>query len=61
MRDIGTAIGLVLVLEGLMFAAWPGLARRAHEMAQRLGPWRIRLAGMLAVAAGVGVVAFVRL
>lgn len=60
MRDFVTALGLVLVIEGLAIAAWPGLVRRAYELTMRLGAWRLRLAGLAAVAAGVGVVALAR-
>lgn len=60
MRDIVTALGLVLIIEGLAIAAWPGLVRRVYEVTMRLGVWRMRLVGLVVVAIGFGLVAFVR-
>lgn len=47
------AIGLVLVVEGLLYALAPSLARHLAEAAASVPPGTLRLAGLAAVAAGV--------
>ncbi|WP_233352560.1 DUF2065 domain-containing protein [Glycocaulis alkaliphilus] len=54
------AIGLVLVVEGLLYALAPSLARRMAEAAASVPPGTLRLAGVGAVAAGVILVWFGR-
>jgi len=60
MDDLLVAFGLVMVLEGAMYALFPqqmiDMIRRLPEMSPRL----IRLAGLAAVATGWLVVKFVR-
>ncbi|MFQ5346147.1 MAG: DUF2065 domain-containing protein [Mariprofundus sp.] len=60
MGDLLVALGLVMVLEGAMYALFPqqmiDMIRRLPEMSPRA----IRLAGLAAVAVGWLVVKFVR-
>lgn len=48
-----TAIGLVLVLEGLLYAAAPEAMRAAMKKILESDPALLRRAGAIAVAAGV--------
>ncbi len=52
--------GVALVLEGLLCAAAPGAMKRVAAAARLAEPGQLRLAGLGAVAAGVGVVALAR-
>lgn len=56
MRDLGVALGLVLVIEGVMWAAFPALARRLLEAMAVAPEQQVRVVGVAAVAAGVAVV-----
>jgi hypothetical protein len=56
MTDLATAIGLVLVIEGLIWAALPGMAMRMLKAAAEMPPEGLRLAGAAAVAVGVLIV-----
>lgn len=60
MSDFVVAIGLVLVIEGLVFAAFPGAARRlaAHALESPEGP--LRIAGVVSAVLGIIVVWLVR-
>jgi uncharacterized protein YjeT (DUF2065 family) len=60
LADLVTALGLVLVIEGLVLALLPGAARRvvADLMTKPL-PW-LRLSGLASMAVGVIVVWLVR-
>ncbi len=60
MTDLATGVALVLVLEGLLWAVSPGAMKRAAEMALALADQQLRLAGLVAVAAGVVLVWLVR-
>lgn len=60
MRDVATALGLVLVIEGIAYAAWPNLLRRALEAEQALGRRRTQVMALAIAAAGVGVLALAR-
>lgn len=55
-----TALGLVLVIEGLALALAPSRIEEALALLAGLGPERRRTLGLIAVAAGVAVVALVR-
>jgi uncharacterized protein YjeT (DUF2065 family) len=60
MSDLAVALGLVLVIEGLLWALIPSLGRRLLEATAGAPESSVRLAGVLAVAAGVLIVWLVR-
>lgn len=60
MEDLGVAIGLVLVIEGLVWALAPRFGRRLLETASDTPEQSLRLAGTLAVAVGVLLVWLIR-
>jgi len=60
MDDFAVAIGLVLVIEGLLWALAPRLGRKLLEAASETPESSLRLAGSVAVAAGVLIVWMVR-
>ena len=60
MRDLAVALGLVLVIEGSLWALTPGLARKLLGAAETMPEGSLRVAGALAVAAGVLVIWLVR-
>lgn len=60
MDDLAVAIGLVLVIEGLLWALAPRLGRRLLEAASETPESSLRLAGAVAVATGVFIVWVVR-
>jgi uncharacterized protein len=60
MKDVATAIGLVLVLEGALYALFPDLMKRmAQQVTQSPGD-TLRIAGVVSAAIGVALVWFVR-
>ncbi len=60
MKDIIAALGLVLVIEGLIWAVSPNFGRRVLSAALEMSESSLRLAGAVAVALGVFVVWLVR-
>lgn len=58
--DLGVAFGLVLVIEGLLYALFPNVMRRAMAQLLAMPEGQIRIAALLSVALGVGVVWLVR-
>jgi len=56
MSDLLTALGLVLVIEGLLYALAPHVARRMMSAAQEMSDDQLRLGGVVAAIVGVGVV-----
>lgn len=60
MSDLLVAFGLVLVIEGLLWALAPNFGRRLLEAASEMPENSLRTAGAVAVAVGVGVVWLVR-
>ena len=56
MSDLAVAIGLVLVIEGLLWALAPDFGRRMLEAAAQMPETSLRTAGATAVAAGVLIV-----
>ena len=60
MVDLATAVALVLVLEGLLWAVSPRGMKRAAERALGLADEQLRLGGLVAVALGVLLVWLVR-
>lgn len=53
MRDFLTALALVLVIEGVLWALFPDGMKRAAAMALALDSGRLRAVGLLAAAIGV--------
>jgi hypothetical protein len=60
MSDFAAAIGLVLVIEGLLWALAPQLGRRLLETADATPEPQLRTAGWIAVTIGAAVVWIVR-
>lgn len=60
MSDFVTALGLVLVIEGLLWALFPRAGRSLLEALAEADEGVVRSAGALAIAAGVAVVWLVR-
>ena len=60
MRDLLTALGLVLVIEGLFYAVMPSMMRRAVEVMARIEPQQLRVFATLVAALGVGIVVLAR-
>jgi uncharacterized protein YjeT (DUF2065 family) len=56
MSNLFVALGLVLVIEGTLWALAPGLGRRLLEVASETPETTLRLVGMGAVAVGVLVI-----
>jgi len=60
MSDVATAIGLVLALEGALYALFPDFMRRmAAQVLQAPGD-TLRIAGVISAVLGVAVVWLVR-
>ena len=57
MIDLGVGVGLVLVIEGLLWALAPGLALRLLASAAAMPQQSLRMAGITAMAVGVAVTA----
>lgn len=60
MNDLIVGIGLVLVVEGLLWALSPNLAFRLMKMASETPEQSLRTAGAVAVAAGVLLIWLIR-
>ena len=60
MSDLLAAVGLVLVIEGLLYAAFPNAARRMMEMAREMPDSTLRTGGLGALTVGVLIVWLVR-
>ena len=60
MSDLVVAFGLVMVLEGLLWAAAPHLGLRLLEAAAQMPERSLRTAGGVAVAAGFVIVWLMR-
>jgi uncharacterized protein len=60
MGDFVTAIGLVLVIEGAMYALFPDHARRAMALLLGQPASVVRTGGVVAVAAGLAIVWAIR-
>ncbi|HET9902156.1 MAG TPA: DUF2065 domain-containing protein [Xanthobacteraceae bacterium] len=60
MKDFLVALGLVLVIEGLIFAAGPATAKRAMESAIEAPDGVLRMVGLVTAFAGLLVVWFLR-
>lgn len=60
MADLVVGIGLVLVIEGLLWALVPNLAERLMEAAASVPQSSLRLAGWTSVLIGLGLVWMIR-
>ncbi|MCR5859445.1 DUF2065 domain-containing protein [Mesorhizobium sp. J428] len=60
MQDFLAAVGLVLVIEGLLYGGFPALAKRMAAEATQAPENLLRITGLLAIAAGVFIVWLVR-
>ena len=56
MTDLAVAFGLVLVIEGLMWALAPSSAHKMLELIAQTPPEQVKYAGTAAVAVGVVIV-----
>jgi hypothetical protein len=60
MDDFLTAIGLAVAIEGLVYALFPDGMKRMLVQVLAQPPATLRVAGLVAAAAGVGIVWWVR-
>ncbi len=60
MQDLLTALALVLVIEGVLYAAFPLAMRRALEAALAAPDTTLRVAGLVAAVLGVALVWLIR-
>ena len=60
MRDLWTALALVLVIEGALYSLFPEGMKRAAARALLVPPQAMRLAGLAAACVGVALVWLVR-
>jgi uncharacterized protein len=60
MPDFVVAVGLVLAIEGLIFAAFPGLAKRLAASALETPDGPMRIAGVVSAMLGVVLIWLVR-
>jgi uncharacterized protein len=60
MTDFLAALGLVFVIEGLVFAAFPQAAKRAAEVMAQTPDQGLRLVGILSAAVGLVILWLVR-
>ncbi|SMH46255.1 DUF2065 domain-containing protein [Mesorhizobium australicum] len=60
MQDFLAAVGLVLVIEGLLYGGFPAFAKRVAAEATQAPENLLRITGLLAIAAGVFIVWLVR-
>ncbi len=58
--ELVTALALVLVIEGAFYALFPGRMKRAMATLLGVPDGNLRLAGVVAVALGVGIVWLLR-
>ena len=60
MRDLATALALVLVIEGILYALFPEGMRRVAARAMLVPPQALRATGLLAACIGVVLVWLLR-
>ena len=60
MTEFVVAIGLVFVIEGLIFAAFPGIAKRLAATALESPEESLRIAGIVSAVLGVVLIWLVR-
>ncbi len=61
MLKIVTALALVLVIEGVLYALFPSAMKRMMSQVMQFPDGALRQAGLLAVLAGVAIVWFTQL
>jgi uncharacterized protein len=59
-QDFLAAIGLVLVVEGLVYGGFPGLAKKLAGEVLSMPENSLRIVGLAAIVIGVGIVWLVR-
>jgi uncharacterized protein YjeT (DUF2065 family) len=59
-QDFFAAMGLVLVVEGLVYGGFPRLAKKLATEVLAMPENALRVAGLAAIAIGVGIVWMVR-
>lgn len=60
MTDLAVALGLMLVIEGAMYALFPDAMKRMTAQISLLAPQQLRMAGLLLALLGFVAVAAVR-
>jgi uncharacterized protein len=60
MRDLGTGLALVLVIEGILYAAFPEGMKKVAARAMLVPPQAMRAAGLMVAAFGVVIVWLLR-
>jgi uncharacterized protein len=60
MSEFGVALGLVLAIEGLLFAAFPGFAKRLAASALESPETSLRIAGLVSAVLGVALIWLMR-
>ena len=60
MKDFLVALGLVLVIEGLLFTIAPGFAKNAMKQAAETPSDRMRIVGIVSAAFGVVMIWFLK-
>jgi len=60
MSDFVVALGLVLVIEGLLFLALPGMARQAMAQMMEAPPGALRITGLVSALIGLAVIWLIR-
>jgi uncharacterized protein YjeT (DUF2065 family) len=60
MKDFVVALGLVFVLEGIVFAAFPDMAKRAMESVLQVPDQMLRIVGIGSAFVGLLVVWLIR-
>jgi uncharacterized protein YjeT (DUF2065 family) len=59
-RDLGTALALVLVIEGVLYALFPEAMKRLMAQMLSVPPTTLRMAGLAAACLGVALVYLAR-
>jgi uncharacterized protein YjeT (DUF2065 family) len=59
-EDLGAAFGLFLVIEGLAYAAFPGVVRNVARQLPDMSDAALRNFGIIAMFIGVGIVWWIR-
>lgn len=60
MTDLLTALGLMLVLEGSIYALFPEAMKRVTAQTSLLAPGQLRMIGLILALVGFVFVAFIR-